>query len=134
MVAKVPLTTKVRLELKQAAIKDAKKRGITLSKYVENSLIHELNKNGTDGTVHELEQIRDSIDERIKELKIDEKEKEELMESPIDRSVQDVDSLQRKFGYVTEGVVHRNAELAGLTFEEFLGTLKEYGIEIVIMK
>lgn len=133
MVAKVPLTTKVRLELKQAAIKDAKKRGITLSKYIENALIHELNKNGNDGTVHELEQIRDSIDERIRELKVDEEE-QESMESAIDRSVQDVDSLQRKFGYVTEGVVRRDAELAGLTFNEFLEILKDYGVEIVIMK
>ena len=68
------LNVRITNELKKAAIKDAKKRGIKLSKYVETALIHELNNKSEDGTIHELKSIQKFINKRIEELEVQNKD------------------------------------------------------------
>ena len=132
--AKIGLNAKVTTELKQAAMKDAKKRGITLSKYTETALIHELNRKSDNGTIHELQNIQNIISQRIEELQVQNPDEyDDSSDNSLDNAIQDVDQLQKTCGYVTEGVVKRNADMVGLTFEEFLQELREHNVEIVIM-
>lgn len=132
--AKIGLNAKVTTELKQAAMKDAKKRGITLSKYTETALIHELNRKSDNGTIHELQNIQNIISQRIEELQVQNPDEyDDYSDNSLDNAIQDVDQLQKTCGYVTEGVVKRNADMVGLTFEEFLQELREHNVEIVIM-
>ena len=129
------LNVRITNELKKAAIKDAKKRGIKLSKYVETALIHELNNKSEDGTIHELKSIQKFINKRIEELEVQNKDEyDDYVDKDLDNAIQDINHLQNTFGYVTEGVVKRNAKIAGLTFEEFLQVLKENNVEILITK
>ena len=132
--AKIGLNAKVTTELKQAAMKDAKKRGITLSKYTETALIHELNRKSDNGTIHELQNIQNIISQRIEELQVQNPDEyDDYSDNSLDNAIQDVDQLQKTCGYVTEGVVKRNADMVGLTFEEFLQELREHNVDIVII-
>lgn len=132
--AKIGLNAKVTTELKQAAMKDAKKRGITLSKYTETALIHELNRKSDNGTIHELQNIQNIISQRIEELQVQNPDEyDDYSDNSLDNAIQDVDQLQKTCGYVTEEVVKRNADMVGLTFKEFLQELREHNVEIVIM-
>ena len=134
MVKRTDLHVRITTELKEAAIKDAKKRGIKLSKYTENALIHELNRKSDDGTIHELENLQKIISQRIEELQVQDSEENDFTDKNLDKAIQDIAHLQNTFGYVTEGAVKRNAKIAGKTFEEFLKILKEHNVEILITK
>lgn len=135
MVKGTDLHVRITTELKKAAINDANKRGMKLSKYVETALIHELNRKTDDGTIHELQNLQNIISQRIEELQVQHSDEyDDYIDKDLDNALQDVDHLQKTFGYVTEGVVKRNAKIAGLTFEEFLQELKTHNIEIVILK
>ena len=122
-------TVAVRLpaDLIQELTAAAKKRGLTKTKLIEISIIHELNRNTESGGTYELKQLKKVIEKRINELE----------PAPVDTEIKtinyyvsEVEQLQAARGYVTREAVERISREAGLTFKEFLKLLHD---DILIM-
>ena len=122
-------------QLKKEVEKDIKRRGIkNMTAYVEMALIHELNGKTDKGLLYELQDIKKVIDDKIKKIHSESESDEIIKEKQVKDYLSEVWQLQEKRGYVTNAVIKRNANLAGVTYDEFLKLLTDSGIDVIITK
>jgi len=98
------------------------------------ALIHELNGKTDKGLLYELEDIKKVIDEKIKKIHSESESDEIIKEKQVKDYLSEIWQLQEKRGYVTNAVIKRNANLAGVTYDEFLKLLTDSGIDVIITK
>ena len=124
------ISLRVPHELKKEFKTEAVRRNMSLNDYLVGAGMRELRRSGNNDNVSDLLLIRDFVQERIDDY-VD--TNPNVVENPsLEEYLQMVYDIQKRKGYVLDGVITRYAKLAGVTRSEFLTALD--GTRVTITK
>lgn len=128
---KITVSARINEIVNREAHTVAEKRGITFSKFVEIAIINELNKkNVSNGTLAELEDIKEYINSKINDLSVIQEDDITIEVKDMDHYINEIVKLHNMFHHVNISVLDNYAKEAGITSDKLIQVLHQRGYDL----